>query len=76
MDGIEDLKDIIVIGATNSPDMLDPALLRPGRFDKILLVNAPSEEGRLKILKYIRKKCLLGDAKKLFDEKERKEFLE
>ena len=51
MDGLEDLKDIIVIGATNRPDMLDSALLRPGRFDKILLVNAPEEEGRLNILK-------------------------
>ncbi|MEK6760979.1 MAG: CDC48 family AAA ATPase [Nanoarchaeota archaeon] len=51
MDGLEELKDIIVVGATNRPDMLDPALLRPGRFDKILLVNAPEEEGRLNILK-------------------------
>jgi len=51
MDGLEDLNDVIVIGATNRPDMLDPALLRPGRFDKILLVGAPEEEGRLQILK-------------------------
>jgi transitional endoplasmic reticulum ATPase len=51
MDGLEDLKDILIIGATNRPDMLDTALLRPGRFDKILLVNAPEEEGRLNILK-------------------------
>ena len=40
MDGIEAINDILVIGATNRPDMLDPAILRPGRFDKILLVNA------------------------------------
>jgi transitional endoplasmic reticulum ATPase len=51
MDGLEDLNDVIVIGATNRPDMLDPALLRPGRFDKILLVNTPEDEGRLNILK-------------------------
>jgi len=51
MDGIEDLKDVLVIAATNRPDMLDTALLRPGRFDKILLINAPNEEGRLNILK-------------------------
>ncbi len=51
MDGLEDLNDVLVIGATNRPDMLDTALLRPGRFDKILLVNAPEEEGRLQILK-------------------------
>jgi transitional endoplasmic reticulum ATPase len=51
MDGLEDLNDVLVVGATNRPDMLDPALLRPGRFDKVLLVNAPEEEGRLEILK-------------------------
>ena len=51
MDGLEDINDILVIGATNRPDLLDPALLRPGRFDKVLLVGAPEEEGRLQILK-------------------------
>ncbi len=51
MDGIEAVNDILVIGATNRPDMLDPAILRPGRFDKILLVNAPDETGRENILK-------------------------
>jgi len=50
MDGLEDLNDVLIIGATNRPDMLDPALLRPGRFDKILLVNAPDEAGREGIL--------------------------
>jgi len=50
MDGLEDLNDVLVIGATNRPDMLDSALLRPGRFDKILLVNAPEEKGRERIL--------------------------
>src|SRR3990167_2524603 len=50
MDGIEDVNDILVIGATNRPDMLDPAILRPGRFDKILLVTAPDEKSRLQIL--------------------------
>lgn len=50
MDGLEDLNNVLVIGATNRPDMLDPGLLRPGRFDKILLVGAPEEEGRLGIL--------------------------
>ncbi len=51
MDGLEGLKDVLVIGATNRPDMLDTALLRPGRFDKILLVNAPDETGRANILR-------------------------
>lgn len=75
MDGISDLKDILVIGATNRPDMLDPAILRPGRFDKILLVNAPSEEGRLKILQIHTKNMPLGDGKKAFDDKEREKML-
>lgn len=47
---------VIVIGATNRPDMIDPALLRPGRFDKHILVPPPNEEGRLSILKLITKK--------------------
>jgi transitional endoplasmic reticulum ATPase len=51
MDGLEDLNDVLVIAATNRPDMLDPAVLRPGRFDKILLVNAPNVKGRENILK-------------------------
>ena len=51
MDGIEDLSNVIVIGATNRPDMLDAALLRPGRFDRILLTSSPGREGREEILK-------------------------
>jgi transitional endoplasmic reticulum ATPase len=51
MDGIEDLTNVIVIAATNRPDMLDPALIRPGRFDRILLSNAPTIEGREQIFK-------------------------
>jgi transitional endoplasmic reticulum ATPase len=51
MDGIEDLSNVIVIGATNRPDMLDSALLRPGRFDRILLVGNPTKEGREKIFR-------------------------
>jgi transitional endoplasmic reticulum ATPase len=51
MSGIEELKDVVVIAATNRPDILDPALLRPGRFDKLIYVPAPNKEGRLQILK-------------------------
>jgi transitional endoplasmic reticulum ATPase len=51
MDGIEDLSNVIVIGATNRPDMLDTALMRPGRFDRIVYVGVPEKEGRLQILK-------------------------
>jgi transitional endoplasmic reticulum ATPase len=75
MDGLEDMKDILVIGATNRPDMLDPALLRPGRFDKILLVNAPDSKGRLNILKIHTQKMPFGDGKKAFTDKEREEML-
>jgi transitional endoplasmic reticulum ATPase len=46
MDGLEDLKDVTIIAATNRPDMLDPALLRPGRFDRIILVDVPDEKSR------------------------------
>jgi transitional endoplasmic reticulum ATPase len=49
MDGLEDLKDITIIGATNRPDMLDGALMRPGRFDRIILVDVPDLESRKKI---------------------------
>jgi transitional endoplasmic reticulum ATPase len=51
MDGIEDLTNVIVVGATNRPDILDPALMRPGRFDRIVYVNVPEKAGRLQILK-------------------------
>ena len=60
MDGLEDLKEVLVIGATNRPDMLDSALLRPGRFDKVLLVTAPEEEGRENVLKVHTKNMPLG----------------
>jgi transitional endoplasmic reticulum ATPase len=51
MSGLEELKDVVVIAATNRPDILDPALLRPGRFDKLIYVPPPNEEARLAILK-------------------------
>ncbi|MEK6830041.1 MAG: CDC48 family AAA ATPase, partial [Nanoarchaeota archaeon] len=75
MDGIVDMKDILVIAATNRPDILDPAILRPGRFDKILLVNAPEKEGVTMILKIHTKNMPLGDGKKLYEEKEREKML-
>ncbi len=51
MDGIEENSDIVIIGATNRPDILDTAILRPGRFDRILLVGPTDKKGRLDILK-------------------------
>lgn len=51
MDGLETLEGVCVIGATNRPDRLDPAMLRTGRFDRILLVPTPNKDARLAILK-------------------------
>ncbi len=50
MDGLEELQGVVVIGATNRPTLLDPALLRPGRFDEIVYVPVPDAEGRRRIL--------------------------
>ncbi len=51
MDGIESLVNVVVIGASNRPDIIDPAILRPGRFDKLIYVPAPDHTTRLQILK-------------------------
>jgi transitional endoplasmic reticulum ATPase len=51
MDGLEENSGVVIIAATNRPDILDPALLRPGRFDRLILVPAPDEKARLEILK-------------------------
>ncbi len=51
MDGLEELQSVVVIGATNRPNLVDPALLRPGRFDELIYVGLPDMPGRLRILK-------------------------
>jgi cell division protease FtsH len=51
MDGFEPGTNVIVLGATNRPEILDPALLRPGRFDRRIAVNSPDRKGRVEILK-------------------------
>ena len=51
MDGLEELHNVTVIAATNRPELLDPALVRPGRFDKVLLVQAPDDGARREIFK-------------------------
>ena len=51
MDGIVTLQDIVVVAATNRPDMVDPAVLRPGRFDRLIYVPEPDEKSRLQIFK-------------------------
>ncbi len=61
MDGFEGHEGIIVIAATNRPDVLDPALLRPGRFDRQVVVGLPDIRGREQILKVHMRKVPLGD---------------
>ena len=59
LDGLEILTNVVVIGATNRPDIIDPALLRPGRFDRLLYVPPPDRDSREQILKiHINKKPL------------------
>jgi transitional endoplasmic reticulum ATPase len=50
MDGLEELQSVILIGATNRPTLIDPALLRPGRFDELIYVSVPDKAGRRRIL--------------------------
>ncbi len=61
MDGFEGNEGVIVIAATNRPDVLDPALLRPGRFDRQVVVPLPDIRGREQILKVHIRKVALGD---------------
>ncbi|HDD69855.1 AAA family ATPase [Candidatus Bathyarchaeota archaeon] len=60
MDGIVALEDIVVIAATNRPDMVDPAVLRPGRFDRLIYVPEPDEKSRLQIFKIYTKNMPLA----------------
>ncbi|HEU4697602.1 MAG TPA: ATP-dependent metallopeptidase FtsH/Yme1/Tma family protein, partial [Gemmatimonadales bacterium] len=60
MDGFESNDGVILIAATNRPDVLDPALLRPGRFDRQIVVDAPDAKGREQILKVHTRKIPLG----------------
>lgn len=60
IDGISELHGVVVLGATNRPDMVDPALLRPGRFDRIVLVPNPDSQTRKKILEIHAKEKPIG----------------
>ena len=60
MDGFESNEGVIIIAATNRPDVLDPAMLRPGRFDRHVIVNAPDLRGREAILRVHSRKVLMG----------------
>ena len=61
MDGFEPLDNVKIVAATNRPDILDPALLRPGRFDRIIIVPYPDYEARMEILKIHTRKMNLKD---------------
>ena len=61
MDGLEDRRGVFVIAATNRPDIIDPAMLRPGRLDKLLYVPLPSREERQQILETLIKKLPMAD---------------
>ncbi len=61
MDGLEDLQSVVVIGATNRPTLVDPALLRPGRFDELVYVGTPDAKGREQILGIHTAKMPLAD---------------
>jgi transitional endoplasmic reticulum ATPase len=62
LDGLESLNNVIVIAATNRPDIIDPALLRPGRFDRLIEIGMPDEKARLEILRiHASKKPLAED---------------
>ena len=63
MDGFDNSQNVIVIAATNRPDVLDPALLRPGRFDRQIVVDVPDVKGRLGILKVHTKNVIINHRK-------------
>ncbi|WP_173363043.1 CDC48 family AAA ATPase [Methanocella arvoryzae] len=64
LDGLEELRGVVVIGATNRPDIIDPALLRPGRFDEIILVPVPDRGARREIFKvHMRRMPVAPDVK-------------
>ncbi len=61
LDGLEELRGVVVIGATNRPDIMDPALLRPGRFDRLVYIPPPDKEARVEIFKLHTKKKPLAE---------------
>jgi len=61
LDGIDPLRDVVVLGATNRPDLIDPALLRPGRMERLVFVEPPDADARYQILKTAAKSVPLGE---------------
>jgi CDC48 subfamily AAA family ATPase len=71
IDGLESMEGVVVIGATNRPDIIDPSLLRPGRFDRLVLVPAPDFDSRVEILKIHTKQIPIEIGKKEIEEMEK-----
>jgi transitional endoplasmic reticulum ATPase len=61
LDGVEPLRDVVVLGATNRPDLIDPALLRPGRLERLVFVEPPDTQARREILRTAGKSVPLSD---------------
>ena len=61
IDGLEEMNDVVIIAATNRPDIIDPSLLRPGRFDELILVSSPDKEARKEIFKIHTRNMPLAD---------------
>jgi transitional endoplasmic reticulum ATPase len=61
LDGIEPMRNVVVLGATNRPDLIDPALLRPGRLERLVFVEPPDGEARREILRTAGKSVPLAD---------------
>jgi transitional endoplasmic reticulum ATPase len=62
IDGLESMTGVVVIGATNRPDIIDQGLLRPGRFDRLILIPTPDRDARLEILKIHTREMPLADS--------------
>ena len=73
MDGVESLAGVTVVAATNRPDMMDPALLRPGRLDRVVYVPLPDLDTRRKVLEVHTRKIPVGDGVSLETVAERTE---
>ena len=68
IDGLESMEGVIVVGATNRPDIIDPGLLRPGRFDRLILIPAPDKKARFEIFKIHTKEMPISVTKKESEE--------
>jgi len=71
IDGLESMEGVVVVGATNRPDIIDPGLLRPGRFDRLILIQSPDQRARFEIFKIHTKKMPISISKRQVTDIER-----